>query len=43
MDDNKPDFTIDEVFAEVMADDSWEPDEQKRVGAVMGLNFALYI
>jgi len=42
-DSNKPDFTIDEIFQEVMADESWEPDPEKRIGAVMGLNFSLFI
>lgn len=43
MDDKQPDYSIEEIFAEVMADESWEPDAQKRMGAVMGLQFSLYM
>ena len=41
--DNTPDYTMQEIFMEVMADDSWEPDQQKREAAVfavmMSVNF----
>jgi len=40
--DEKPDYTIEEIFQEVMADESVEPDPQKRAAAVMGLQFSLY-
>jgi len=38
---DKPDYTIDEIFQEVMADESWEPDPEKRAAAVFGLQFSL--
>ena len=43
MDNETPDYTIDEIFKEVMEDESWEPDPQKRMGAVFGLQFSLYM
>ena len=37
-----PDYTVDEIFQEVIEDESWEPDPQKRTVTAKGLQFLLY-
>jgi hypothetical protein len=37
--DEKPDYTIDEILDEVLADESWEPDPEARMGAIMSFRF----
>jgi len=39
MDIQIPDYTLDEVFDEILADDSWEPNPDIRMGAIMALRF----
>jgi len=39
--EEKPDYTIAEAFMEAMADESWEPDKEKREAAVNGLMFSV--
>jgi len=39
--DNTPEFDIQEIFAELLEDDSWEPDRDKRQAALMSLQFSV--
>ena len=39
--DKKPDYEISEVFDEVLADESWEPDKAKREAAINGLRMSV--
>jgi len=41
--DNTPQYDINEVFMEAMADESWEPDKEKREAAIFGLMMGMYM
>ena len=39
--DKKPDYEIDDIFNEVLEDESWEPDKAKREAAINGLRMTV--
>ena len=39
--DKKPDYEINDVFDEALADDSWEPDKEKREAAINALRMSV--